>query len=139
MRNHGGKIAARLCRKGRRMKSGNWSWSEIGHCKNCKVRWDEVCVRKWEGMMIIRGGETKNDRMRRRIGKRRQNHGQDIAKRICQARRRKKTARRKLDGKMNDSGGKWVQGDVERMKYGKEWYERRNEINKLKKNPINNQ
>ena len=29
---------------------------------------------------------------------------------------------------MNDSGGKWVEGDVESMKYGKDWYERRNEM-----------
>ena len=60
----------------------------------------KVCERKWEGMMIIGGGETKNDRMGRRIGERRQNHGRDIAKRICQAGRRKKTAGRKLDGEM---------------------------------------
>ena len=29
---------------------------------------------------------------------------------------------------MNDSEGKWVEGDVERMKYAKEWHERRNEM-----------
>ena len=61
-------------------------------------------------MMIIGRGETKNDRMRR-IGNRRQNHGQDIAERICQVEKRKKTARRKLNGEMNDSGEKWAEGD----------------------------
>ena len=30
----------------------------------------KVCERKWERMMIIGGGETKNDRMRRRIEER---------------------------------------------------------------------
>ena len=34
--------------------------------------------------MIIRGGETKNDRMGRRIGEMGQKHGRDIAERICQ-------------------------------------------------------
>ena len=50
----------------------------------------EVCKRKWEGMMIIGSGETKNDRTERKIGEMRQNHGRDIAERICQTGKRQK-------------------------------------------------
>ena len=81
--------------------------------------------------MIIGGGETKNDRMKRKIEDRRQKHGRDIAERICQVGRRKETAGRKLDVEvkvMTAEENGWKGCDVERIKHGKEWYERRNEM-----------
>ena len=61
-------------------------------------------------MMTIEGSEIKNDRERRRIGEMRQNHERDIAEKICQMRRRKKTAGRKLDGELMETAAEEISG-----------------------------
>ena len=76
----------------------------------------KVWERKWVGIMIIGGSEIKNNRTGTRIGERRQNHGRDIAERICQAGRKTRTAGRKLDGEIKRMT---VEDHMERMKCGK--------------------